>query len=221
MRPSPDNFHLQDLVLPARKLAKQQFTGVDIQIDTIADQIVAAGTQEFLGLLDVATLPRYPYEHAAGQPHKNGDYLCRCWPHRECIDSVGHAEDSIESMAIVIESAAVILKSGILVRPEFDRYGRTNFVVNVRGQQATIGSVEKALSANKTIINGSPYLVRRTSGPARPPINSVNASQPAPLGQLNPSTTTGPRLKAIFEPDYQEALSKGTLEALIYERLVA
>jgi hypothetical protein len=134
-------------------------------------------------------------------------------------------------MAIVIESAAVILKSGILVRPEFDRYGRTNFVVNVRGQQATIGivdaadknaaGVEKALSANKTIINGSPYLVRRTSGPARPPINSVNASQPAPLGQLNPSTTTGPRLKAIFEPDYQEALSKGTLEALIYERLVA
>ena len=73
LRPSPDNFHLQDLVLPARKLAKQQFTGVDIQIDTIADQIVAAGTQEFLGLLDVATLPRYPYEHAAGQPHKNGE----------------------------------------------------------------------------------------------------------------------------------------------------
>ena len=86
---SNENRHLSEILTRSRDRAAATDVARTARIHSITEQLVALGTGRFQEFLDLAILPRPASEalrHAGVQPHPGGDYSCRCWIHRECID---------------------------------------------------------------------------------------------------------------------------------------
>jgi len=138
LEPSRDHTHLEDILTPTIQMACQQAPDLASEINRVAQQLVALGTKNLLGFLDVAILPiPQPGErrHAAGDKHADGDFRCRCWPHRCCIDSLAHEVQAQESLGLVMTAAGALLKCGIDAHPNYNLDRRTNFRAKIGAQE--------------------------------------------------------------------------------------
>jgi len=110
------NTHLVEIVRRAQTLAAESDHVLGAGIQTLTDALVALGTAKFQDFLDRGIVPRPRNEtlrHAPGQQHREGDYFCDCWKHRECIDCLCNDSDAAEPVAQLLLALAKIAALGL------------------------------------------------------------------------------------------------------------
>jgi hypothetical protein len=146
IRTSDENRHLFELTARATELAERGLRDVEggltpvlrAALATVRGRLVELSTSIFLRCLDVISLPREfagRRLHAAGDTHSDGavegDFLCLCWNHRECIDRLSDFDADAAPLAEFLQIAAAIQASGITTNPTYDQAERANLRANI------------------------------------------------------------------------------------------
>lgn len=226
---SQEHFHLVDICNRAQSEALKAAHLKD-EIHCLTERLTTLTTEKFLSFFDIAILPQPPSEevrHTAGTQHPRGDFLCRCWPHRQCIDNLADDSPCISLLADVLIAMAEMDNRGLNVVPAVDVDRRTNLSITLDGINYPIGIVhpgdlnaaatQLGLCGGKNVsVVGSLYIVLGVGEPpVRPSIHELNAARVTSFGAINAGNAEAPRLKAIYDRDFHEALRAGKLKDVL------
>ena len=233
---STANFHIEDILSRALKVANASAPTLAKEHATIVERLVSAGTADFLGFLDVAVLPQPPLgaktRHAAGQHHSGGDYLCTCWRHRRCLDGLTDGDTAAGPVANVLRAAGALLSQKVDVYPAYDRGSRTNMKLKLGSIEYPFGIVDPlSLDAegaqrglwagSETSLVYSPYVILGVSTrPTRPLVAEVEAAQAGPGSGLDAGVAAGSHFKAVFEDKFWKFFDESRLKELIEDLVV-
>jgi len=232
---SNEHVHLEDLTERAMQLALSRApAALHDAIRGARSRLVEQTTTEFMAFLDVGIVPQRrdgaPL-HPAGVLHPGGDFLCKCWDHRMCIDKLCDEEATASPFAIILEALAGMEVAGIAVRVLYDRARRTNVHITVEGQQAHVGVVypfflnaegtEQAIWGERSAnLVDSPYIVLGSGGRlCRPALADINPSRAAGSGAVRPEIGARSTLRAIYFNEFWASYEKGTLSDIV-QRLI-
>jgi hypothetical protein len=238
--PSEANYHLEDVCARAAGLAAQGMPALVPSIERTVRDLCALTTTEFMAVLDVGVLPRPAAgseRHVAGVVHPNGDYLCRCWWHRECVDFMTDQDGMAEPIAHLILAMAALDAAGVQVRPRYVAGQRTNTVLACGGAQVSVGVVfpfqlnaegteEGLWGKDRAGLVDSCYIVlgvaERPEAPSmRPRVALIDAARPRPVGAVRQGMSGGPMLRAIYGAQFWRAQAEGRLRVMVEERFMA
>ncbi len=235
LTPSAAHFHIEDICARAGRIATALAPDLADATRQILDQLAGLTTTEFLAVLDVGVLPRPAPDderHVAGAAHLGGDFRCRCWRHRECVDRLADEDEAAEPVAQVILALAALPARGVPVRIAYDASTRTNVVARLGDVQLPIGVVfpfdfdaegtEVALWGRKrAALVDSAYIVLGVGERAvRPRTSSIDAALARPIGVLRVGTSAAPMLKAVYSAEFWNGVAEGRIRQVLEERFI-
>lgn len=228
-----ENVHIQDIICKATTQAVGGFAVLRDHIRLVAAQLASLRTKEFLAFLDLAILPNPRTDaelHVAGETHKDGDFLCRCWTHRECVDKLADEDESSEPLVHILMAIGALEQQGINVSFFYNDSDRRTYL------RVRIGDGNRLLAAVYPFDFDAEGTDRRLMGKARPRIldcgyivlgtagrsgrlriGALEAGVPSPRGSVRAGTAARPTLRAIYNEEFWKEFQAGTLEPRIRE----
>jgi hypothetical protein len=229
LTPSSNNVHLIDLCAPAMSAVEAAAPDLAVPSASIVSALSALGTQKFLEFLDVGIVPRpapgQP-EHLAGTTHEGGDARCRCWSHRQCIDSLTENEGQ-PSLTALIRVLAILESQHCSPQLKYDKRNRTNLELSLNGQQCAVvivhpmgsdlESLQRKLFGDKAPVR-TKHIIVVTDGGDRPKVRTVKAGEAPAVNAIDAGKADVPRLKPVHVSQMLQAAESGDLEAFLSEQ---
>lgn len=236
--PSPEHFHIEDLLAPAEQLARNYLPPARhaALASVIAGRLIPLTARQFLAFLDISLLARpmvnTPH-HLPGEIHGAADYNCHCWDHRRCVDLLTETgRDSTVGLGEVLVLLALLSGEGLdfNVVSVGDSYGYLEVQITGTPRYCAVvfpfnfdaGEVERRLiPQHRPPAADVGYLVLGTSGRSRPLLADVHAARPARPGATGAAAAVVPTFRALFHEQLQAAIDGGTLAARVAGFLTA
>jgi len=199
-------------------------------LTAIHDGLIALHTRDFLAFLDLAILPQPPaadQRHAAGNPHPGGDYRCRCWVHRTCIDEFADNENLQALPFIEVLKTLVAMRAlgpPFELHPEARRtYLRMTLgdhqrlLAVVYGFGLTSEALQRGLTGTRPAATGCGYIVVNVADPSfRPSIFSgLDQAQAGVASPVAGGQNAVPRASCLYPGAFQKACDEGNLAAAL------
>ena len=234
LAPNDENCHIQDLLRPV--LARCVTEGVsEGAVERVAEKVVALGISGFLSFLDVALWPcpaDGDQQHLAGEPHPGGDFLCRCWRHRVCVDRLCVDAFQQEWLADVLGALATLEQHNLNPNPTFNRRPLQNAdvvvddrrvqiaVIHPCGRDRLVGEALLADRERPPLLLPSCIILGDDARGLRPRVGSVDASRVPPPRASDASRAETATPALIYQQEFWKAHASNRIRDLITERFV-
>jgi hypothetical protein len=229
LRESLESLHLRDLSGRALGIACRIDDRLLALTNVVREELVALETPKFLRLLDLSALPASAAEHAPGRDPHEPAYLCRCWPHRDCLDRLTADDETALPLANLIWALATLRAEGLaytlLPKPEEPitcavDIGESSVPLRLLDSgHTTFEGVRDRLSPSALLWSPAVFvLLGSAPAPARLSASRVDAAVADPVGSLRPTSHRPPVPAALSRSEFLEAHAARRLGPRFRER---